>query len=69
MNPLAFLSGWKVYLAAAGLAGLALYQLSTGEFEAAATSFLAALAAAGLRHADAKVEDRLIANGTDKPGL
>jgi len=45
------LSGWKTYLAAAGLFGLAIYQLSTGSYDAAWQSLLAALAAAGLRHA------------------
>jgi hypothetical protein len=40
----------KVYLAAAGLAGLAVYQLSQGDVNAATQSFLAALAAAGLKH-------------------
>lgn len=50
------LDGWKTYLAAAGLVGLALYQLSQGQVEAALQSLLAALAAAGLRHAVTKTE-------------
>lgn len=49
------IDGLKTYLAAAGLAGLALYQLSVGEYEAAWTSLMAAAAAAGLRHALAKL--------------
>lgn len=49
-----FLSGYKTYIAAVGLAGLALYQLSQAQFELAMQSFLAALAAAGLRDAVAK---------------
>lgn len=44
-------TGIKTYLAAAGLAGLALYQLSVGSYEAAYQSFMAALAAFGLRSA------------------
>lgn len=53
------LSGWKTYLAAGGLLGLALWQLSQGDFEAASQSFLAALAAFGLRSAIAKQERRV----------
>jgi hypothetical protein len=45
------LSGWKTYLAAAGLVGLAIYQVSQGQVELAIQSFLAALAAVGLRSA------------------
>ena len=45
------LSGYKTYLAAAGLLGLALYQFSQGQVEAAIQSFLGALAAFGLRQA------------------
>jgi hypothetical protein len=51
MNPLGWVDGWKTYLAAAGLAGLALYQFSIGEYATAWTTLLAALTAAGLRHA------------------
>jgi uncharacterized membrane protein YjjP (DUF1212 family) len=46
-----FGSGWRTYLAAAGLFGLALYQLSQGEFQSAVESFLAALAVFGIRRA------------------
>lgn len=53
LNRLPF-SGLKTYLAAAGLFGLALYQASTGDYVGAYTSVMAALAAAGLRHAIAK---------------
>jgi hypothetical protein len=45
------LSGWKTYLAAAGLVGLAIYQVSQGQIEPAVQSILAALAAVGLRSA------------------
>lgn len=44
-------SGYKTYLACAGLFGLALYQFSQGQVDQAAQSFLAALAAFGLRSA------------------
>lgn len=45
------LSGYKTYLAAAGLFGLALYQFSVGNLESAIQSFLGGLAALGLRNA------------------
>ena len=48
------LNGYKTYIAAAGIVGLALYQASTGLYDQAVQSFLAALAAAGLRNAIAK---------------
>jgi hypothetical protein len=51
-----FLQGYKTYLAAVGLFGLAAYQLSQGQMELATQSFLGGLAALGL---GAKVE-RLI---------
>ncbi len=54
MNPLDILSGYKTYLAAAGLIGLAIYQASQGQFEPAVQSVLAALATLGMRHATAK---------------
>ena len=54
MTILTFLSGYKTYLAAAGLFGLALYQFSTAQYEQGIQSFLAALTAAGLRSAIAK---------------
>jgi hypothetical protein len=54
MNMDNFLSGYKTYIAGVGLIGLALYQLSTGDYSAAAQSFLAGLTAVGLRHAIAK---------------
>lgn len=37
------------YLAAAGLFGLSLYQLSRGDFEGAGQTFMLALVAAGLK--------------------
>ncbi|MFZ9794200.1 MAG: hypothetical protein ACO3F3_17885 [Gemmataceae bacterium] len=45
------LNGYKTYLAAAGLFGLALYQFSQGQVEQAIQSFLGGLAAVGLRNA------------------
>lgn len=56
MNPLDALSGWKTYLAAAGLLGLAIYQVSQGDYEHAMQSFMASLAAVGLRHAIARTD-------------
>ena len=43
-------NGNKTYLAAFGLMGLAVYQLSTGDYTAALQSFMAGLAAMGLRN-------------------
>lgn len=43
--------GWKTYIAAAGLFGLAVYQFSQGELGAAWQSLMAAIAAFGLRMA------------------
>jgi hypothetical protein len=54
MAVLNLLSGYKTYLAAAGLVGLGVYQISQGQFETGAQSLLGALTAAGLRHAIAK---------------
>ena len=45
------LSGFKTYLAAAGLFGLALFQFSQGNVEAAIQSALGGLTALGLRNA------------------
>jgi len=45
------LAGYRTYLAAAGLLGLALYQFSSGQFEPGVQSVLAAAAAFGLRKA------------------
>lgn len=56
MNPFAWLEGYKTKLAAAGLLGLALYQLSQGQYEQAAQSFLAGLAALGI---GAKIDRKL----------
>ncbi len=54
MNPLTVLSGFRTYLAAAGLLGYSLYQLSNADYPGAWTSLMAALAAFGLRQAIAK---------------
>jgi hypothetical protein len=43
--------GWKTYIAAAGLFGLAVYQLSQGDSTAAWQSLMAAIAAFGIRTA------------------
>jgi hypothetical protein len=51
---LSYLDGYKTWLAASGLFGLALYQLSQGELEQAVQSFMGGLAAVGIRHAVAK---------------
>ena len=48
--------GYKTYIAAFGLFGLALYQVSTGQYDQATQSFLAGLAAAGLRSAITKAQ-------------
>lgn len=48
---MALINGYKTYIAAAGLLGLALYQLSQGQMEQAMQSLLAGLAAFGLRNA------------------
>jgi hypothetical protein len=48
---LATLNGRKVYLAAIGLAALAVYQFTQHNYEGAFQSASAALTAAGLRHA------------------
>jgi hypothetical protein len=57
MNPFSFLDGWKTYIAAAGLFGLALYQFSQGDFATAIQSLMAALAAVGVKHAIARNAD------------
>jgi hypothetical protein len=54
MGILALFSGYKTYLAATGLLGLSVYQVSQGQYEMSYQSFMAALTAFGLRHAIAK---------------
>jgi hypothetical protein len=49
------MSGYKTYLAAAGLFGLAIYKVSEGDYQGAITTFLAALATIGVRSAIAGV--------------
>lgn len=48
---LTILSGYKTYIAAIGLVGLAVYNLSVGDFASAGNNFLLALVAVGLRGA------------------
>jgi len=48
------MSGLKTIAAAIGLLGLAVYQLTQGQYEQGVQSLLAALAAFGLRHAISK---------------
>ncbi len=55
------LTGLKTYLVAAGLLGLAIYQASVGNYEAAIQSLLAAGAAAGLRNAISGNKEAIIA--------
>jgi hypothetical protein len=55
MGILNLLNGYKTYIAAVGLIGLAIYQVSTGQYNMAFQSILAGLAAAGLRSDMAKV--------------
>jgi hypothetical protein len=54
MSFLKSLDGYKTYVAAAGFAGLALYQFTQGDATAGFQSLLAALGAVGLRHAVSK---------------
>lgn len=54
MNPLNAVDGYKTYIAAVGLAALAVYQFSIGDVPSAVQSVMAALAAAGLRNAISK---------------
>lgn len=44
-------SGWKTYLAAAGLLGLAVHQFSQGQYEIAIQTFMQGLGLLGLRWA------------------
>jgi hypothetical protein len=62
---LAVADGHKTYVAAAGLMGLAVYQLSQGEVAHAVETFLAAVAALGLRSAIAKTAPVATAVVTD----
>lgn len=48
------LAGWKTYIAAAGLLGLALYQATQQQYDQALQNFLAALAAFGIKKAIAR---------------
>ena len=65
MNIVNVLSGYKTYIAAAGLFGLSLYQLTQGQYDLASQSILAALVAAGLRSAIAK--GAIVGGGTAPP--
>ena len=57
MDIFAFLTGWKTYIAAAGLFGLALYQFSQGQFGAAFQSIMGSVAAVGVKHAISRQAD------------
>lgn len=46
-----FFSGWKTYVAAAGLLGKALFDASNKDYSAAFLDLMAAMTAAGLRSA------------------
>jgi hypothetical protein len=59
--------GKKTYIAALGLAGLALYQLCNGQADAAIGTFSQALGVAGLRHAITKHGMDPIQNGPSDP--
>ena len=50
------LSGYKTYIAAAGLFGLAIYQFSQNDLPHGFETLMAALAAVGIRHAISKKE-------------
>ncbi len=50
------LKGYKTYIAAAGLLGLAIFQFSTGQVAPGLQSLFAALSAAGLRGAIADLK-------------
>jgi hypothetical protein len=56
MAILNLINGYKTYLAAAGLFGMAIYQFSQAQYDQATQTFLSALAAVGLRHAVSKVQ-------------
>ena len=55
MNILNLFGGYKTYIAALGMVGLAIYQFSIGDVPNGMHSLLAAGTAAGLRHAVAKM--------------
>ncbi|WP_435005179.1 hypothetical protein P12x_003073 [Tundrisphaera lichenicola] len=54
MSILSKLSGYRTYLAAAGLFGLALYKASVGDYQGAVDTLGIAATAAGMRAAIAK---------------
>lgn len=51
MNPLNTINGYKTYIAGVGMIALAIYQATQGQWEIAIQSFMAGLAAFGVRHA------------------
>jgi hypothetical protein len=53
---LSVLNGYKTYIAAAGLVGLSVFQLSTGQVAPAIQTILSALAMAGLRSAIGQIK-------------
>ena len=48
------LNGWKTYIAAAGLFGLAVYNFSVGDYSTGWTNLMAAIATFGVRNAMAR---------------
>ena len=48
------LQGWRTYLSAAGLFGLAIYNLSQSDYVTSWTNLMAALATFGVRNAMAR---------------
>lgn len=48
------LQGWRTYIAAAGLFGLAVYNFSQGDYPTAWTNLMAAIATFGVRNAMAR---------------
>jgi hypothetical protein len=62
MNPSLFdlCPGWKTHMAAIGLVGLSIYQLSQNDVQSAVQSFMGALAAFGVRVAIQRNENAAV---------
>jgi hypothetical protein len=63
-----FLKGYKTYIAAAGLLGLAVYQFSQGDIDGAIQNVLAAFAAFGMRQAISRPVE-IVNDTTHKNGI